>query len=209
MKAPNVLRDADGRIVLTDFGAGREVGDGDSPSGRELAGTPLYLAPEVLKGGLSSRASDIYSLGVLLYHLATGSFPVRGRSLRNLRDAHACDQRTPLKAGNPRVPKRLAIAVGRALEPDPAQRYATPGNSRRRSWHAPGLEVVRRHLWSVTAVGLAILSAAGLGAWRWSRSSAAARVGFRPHDLVLITRFENRTGESVFDGALEYRSSTN
>src|SRR6202030_125941 len=46
----------------------------------DFAGTPLYLAPEVFEGHARTKATDIYSLGVLLYHLVTGSYPVEGRA---------------------------------------------------------------------------------------------------------------------------------
>ena len=74
IKSHNVMLADEGRLVLMDFGTGRELGD-NSAAG--LAGTPLYLAPELLSGQEPTVRSDIYSLGVLLYHLLTGSYPVR------------------------------------------------------------------------------------------------------------------------------------
>ena len=79
IKTHNVMRAEDGRIVLMDFGTGRELED-DASS--DLAGTPLYLAPEVLHGQQATVQSDIYSLGVLLYHLVTGSYPVHAQTVR-------------------------------------------------------------------------------------------------------------------------------
>src|SRR5688572_9987440 len=67
VKAKNVMRDDTGRIVLMDFGTGRMADAQDGKGDR--AGTPLYMAPEVLDGGQASACSDVYSLGVLLYHL--------------------------------------------------------------------------------------------------------------------------------------------
>ena len=71
------MREDGGRIVLMDFGTGREALD---DSHAELAGTPLYLAPEVFEGAPATARSDIYSVGVLLYHLVSGSHPVKGRT---------------------------------------------------------------------------------------------------------------------------------
>src|SRR5262245_52377929 len=79
IKAHNVVRADDGRVVLMDFGAGREL---DDSSSSDLAGTPLYLAPEVLAGGPATVQSDVYSLGVVLYHLLTKSYPVEGKTIR-------------------------------------------------------------------------------------------------------------------------------
>ena len=89
IKAHNVMRAEDGRIVLMDFGAGKELEDRSS----DLAGTPLYLAPEVLAGRTPTVKSDIYSLGVLLYHLVTRSYPVQGRTLHDVRQAHERGER--------------------------------------------------------------------------------------------------------------------
>ena len=75
VKAKNVMRDDTGRIVLMDFGTGRTAEAQEGTSDR--AGTPLYMAPEVLEGGQASARSDVYSLGVLLYHLVTGEYPVQ------------------------------------------------------------------------------------------------------------------------------------
>jgi len=123
VKAQNVMRGRDGRVLLTDFGTGRELTD--MSAARELAGTPLYLAPEVLNGQPASVASDIYSLGVLLYHLATGSFPIAGRSLRDLRDAHARGARVPLQALRSDLSCPIASAIDHACAPDPSGRYSS------------------------------------------------------------------------------------
>jgi serine/threonine protein kinase len=114
------MRDADGRVLLTDFGAGRDTTEA---SAREWAGTPLYLAPELLTGGPASIATDVYALGVLLYHLATDSFPVQGRSVADLRDAHARDACVPLRRARPDLPEHLSSAIDRAIAGDPEQRY--------------------------------------------------------------------------------------
>ena len=124
VKAQNVMREDGGRIVLMDFGAGRENVD-DPPS--ELAGTPLYLAPEIFAGAPATVRSDIYSLGVLLYHLASGSYPVKGRTTAELRAAHLSRRRTWLRDERPDLPDRFVQAVERALEFDPDLRYESAG----------------------------------------------------------------------------------
>jgi serine/threonine-protein kinase len=126
VKAQNVLCDRDGRLVLTDFGAGCELEEEANDQARELAGTPLCVAPEVLAGQPATPQSDVYSLGVLLYHLATGAYPVVGRSLRDVREAHARGTRTPLVAARADVPRPFARIVERALDPSPDNRYDRP-----------------------------------------------------------------------------------
>ena len=121
IKAQNVMMARDGRVVLMDFGSGRERG---GPSAVALAGTPLYLAPEVLAGASPpSMQSDIYSIGVLLFFLLTGSYPVTGADLGALCKAHERGERRSLKAMAPKAPRRLLRAVERAIDPRPERRH--------------------------------------------------------------------------------------
>ena len=132
VKAQNVIRERGGRIVLMDFGLGRDFGRGpEEPrteaTGKELAGTPLYLAPELFDGGHASPQSDIYSLGVLLFFLVTGAFPVKAASLEGIGDAHRRRERKRLQDLRPELPTRFVQVVERALEPDPAKRFESAG----------------------------------------------------------------------------------
>lgn len=120
IKTHNVMRAEGGRIVLMDFGTGREL---DEDASSDLAGTPLYLAPEVLNGQSATVPSDIYSLGVLLYHLVTGAYPVHARSVRDVRRAHERGEWTAVRTARNGVPRRLARVIERAIERNPARRY--------------------------------------------------------------------------------------
>ena len=86
VKAQNVMREDTGRVVLMDFGSSQCREQTHTPS--QLTGTLAYLAPEVLNGGKPSVSADIYSLGVLLFHLVTAEYPVQGLSVEELRQAH-------------------------------------------------------------------------------------------------------------------------
>jgi serine/threonine-protein kinase len=127
VKAQNVVREQGGRIVLMDFGAGRAQDAG--PAG--VAGTPMYLAPEVLAGEPPTRQSDLYSLGVLLFYLLTRTFPYTGVDIDSLRDAHADGDRRWLRDLRPDLPSELVQAIERALEADPARRFASAGEMER------------------------------------------------------------------------------
>jgi serine/threonine-protein kinase len=120
IKAHNVMRSQEGRIALMDFGTGKKLEDDAFP---DLAGTPLYLAPEILRGEPATVRSDIYSLGVLLYHLVTTSYPVRGDSVRDIRIAHDTGKRTPLHMAGGGVSTNFARIVDRAIDPLPERRY--------------------------------------------------------------------------------------
>ena len=117
VKAQNVMRQQGGRIVLMDFGAGREM----SRPGAQ-AGTPLYMAPELLTGANSTVSSDIYSLGVLLFNLVTGEFPVSAGNLEKLEAAHRSGARRRLRDVRPDLPSTFIRAVEHATAPNPSDR---------------------------------------------------------------------------------------
>ena len=116
--APGHARDA-GRIVLMDFGSSHES--------RSLAGgppgTPLFTAPEVLAGGRATPASDLWSLGVVLYRLVSGRWPVEATTSDELRARLSEEGPAPLRAARSELPAKFVSAVERALEPDPARRW--------------------------------------------------------------------------------------
>jgi len=122
IKAQNVMLAVDGRAVLMDFGTGREL-VGASASATSLAGTPLYLAPELLRGGVATIQSDVYSLGVLLYRMVTGTYPVHARSLPDLRLAHERLERAEAVPRRRDMPRRLGRIIGRAIDQRPERRY--------------------------------------------------------------------------------------
>lgn len=122
IKAQNVMLAESGRAVLMDFGTGRELADNYTS---DLAGTPLSLAPEILQGREATVQSDIYSVGVLLYHLVTGSYPVRAQSLGDVRLAHERGERTGIRKARTQsdLSPKLARIIERAIDPRPELRY--------------------------------------------------------------------------------------
>jgi len=122
IKAHNVMLGDDGRVVLMDFGTGREL---DDSSSSDLAGTPLYVAPEVLAGLPATVQSDVYSLGVLLYHLVSGSYPVQGQTIGDVRLAHDTNARIDLRVARRGLPFPLTRVIERAIDPRPERRHAS------------------------------------------------------------------------------------
>jgi len=125
IKAQNVIREAGGRIVLMDFGTGEELRRNVGTN--RLIGTPLYLASEIFRGEPASVQSDLYSLGVLLFYLVTGEFPVVAGNMSHLAEAHARNQRRRLRDHRPDLPDEFVHVVERALESDPRRRFQTAG----------------------------------------------------------------------------------
>ena len=200
VKAQNVMRERSGRIVLGDFGTGLEL-EAAASCPPDMAGTPAYLAPEVFERQAATPRSDIYSVGALLFHLATRDYPVKGSSFSALRDAHRNRQRATLRASRPDLPAGLASAIDRALDPDPSQRPA------RASEFAAALEAASRprptRLYAAAVLALAGLGVTALVALLMGAPDGSPVTSVDRH-TVLVTAATNRTGESVLDGTLEY-----
>ena len=127
IKAQNVTREDGGRVVLMDFGAGRLFSQCPGRTRGDLAGTPLYLAPELFAGQEAGVQSDIYSLGVLLFHLVTASFPVGGATVQDLRQAHHEGRRRFLRDERPDLLDEFVAVVEQAISPDPRSRFQSAG----------------------------------------------------------------------------------
>lgn len=130
IKAQNVMRQSGtGRLVLMDFGAGEFMKTTPAAPSR-LTGTPLYLAPELFDGAPPSVRTDIYALGILLFYVTTGGYPVRAGSLEGLIDAHARGDRRHLGDERPDLPDAFVRVIEIMIAHDPARRYATAGHAR-------------------------------------------------------------------------------
>ena len=121
VKPSNVLVTREGRVVILDFGLVQELTPTAGGPGDPVAGTPAYMAPELLTGGGPSTASDWYSVGVMLYEALTGALPFAGGSFEVLRDKCERDPPPPqLRA--PAADPALSRLCTQLLARDPAAR---------------------------------------------------------------------------------------
>jgi len=125
LKPQNILIAPDGRAKVTDFGIARayagEPRDGQPP--QTVWGSPHYYSPEQAAGAVPTPASDVYSIGVLLFELLTGRLPFQSDDPAELARMHLTAAPPPIQSVNPAVPAQLAHIVMRALAKAPAQRY--------------------------------------------------------------------------------------
>jgi serine/threonine-protein kinase len=124
VKPQNVLLSREGEVKVTDFGIARslEVEHGVTQTGTVL-GTGEYLAPEQASGKPVSPATDVYSLGVVLWEMLAGEVPFDGENFVAVALRHVNEPLPSLREVRPDVSPRLAAAVERALAKDPARRF--------------------------------------------------------------------------------------
>jgi len=112
-------------VKLTDFGIARAIEQTRITQVGSVVGTAAYLAPEQVRGEEATPATDVYALGVVLYQFLTGRLPYEGSSLAELAVRQQNEKPLPPDTYNSEVPETLGAAVLRALEGDPARRYAS------------------------------------------------------------------------------------
>ena len=122
MKSSNVLIDDADRVTIIDFGLARTLTKEPERTGM-VAGTPAFMAPEVITGAPPTAAADIYAVGVMLYEMLTGNTPFAGSS--DIFDAHLHEVAISpsLRAPEQNIPAAIDRMVLRALEKSPAARW--------------------------------------------------------------------------------------
>jgi eukaryotic-like serine/threonine-protein kinase len=122
LKPQNVIVDAEGKAVVTDFGIAR-AGVSEITQTGSVMGTPHYLSPEQAQGQDVTAVSDLYSIGVILYEALTGRVPFEGESAVAVAMKQVSQPPQRPSSINPEVSPALDAVVMRALEKDPGQRF--------------------------------------------------------------------------------------
>ena len=123
IKPHNVIVDGEGRVKVMDFGIARAGAASQMTEAGSIIGTAQYLSPEQARGAPVDQTSDLYSTGIVLYELLTGSVPFTGETPVEIAMKHLSQAPVPPSAHRPEVPRDLDYVVLRALAKDPADRY--------------------------------------------------------------------------------------
>ena len=127
IKPSNILLRSDGRLKITDFG----IAHVEDPSGLaqtqagEILGTPAYMSPEQVLGRPADGRSDLFSLGIILYEMSTGSRPFKGENLAAIFHAITSDEPPAADKRNPAISAELSRVIMRCLRKTPEERFAT------------------------------------------------------------------------------------
>src|SRR5213596_1736947 len=124
IKPHNVMADADGRLKVTDFGIAR-AGASQMTEAGSIIGTAQYLSPEQARGAAVDQRSDLYSVGIVLYELLTGTVPFNGETPVEIAMRHLSDTPRPPSVLRPEIPPDLDMVVLRALAKNPEDRFQT------------------------------------------------------------------------------------
>jgi eukaryotic-like serine/threonine-protein kinase len=125
LKPENVMIRPDGHVVIIDFGLARSYADTTMTTHSSLIGTPLYMAPEQIRGNDARPSSDLYTIGLMGYELLSLITPFRANSIEAILNNVLFHTLPPLTLRNPSVPKPLANIIHRAMAKAESGRYAS------------------------------------------------------------------------------------
>jgi serine/threonine protein kinase len=170
----NMIVSSSGVLKVTDFGLAKGLGDVRlSQSGAPL-GSYWYMSPEQVRGEPSDARSDIYSLGVVLYELATGKKPFDGSSAFEVMAQQVSNVPVAPIEIDPTVPQELSNAILRALNKDPEERFQTAIEFRQvlqpLTTGAEPLPRSSKSRWIAAAVACLMVATAGVAGFFWMHS---------------------------------------
>jgi tetratricopeptide (TPR) repeat protein len=193
-----------------DFGIARSAYLPGMTQTGALIGTPEYMSPEQGKGEKLDERSDLFSLGVIFYELVTGQSPFYSDTPLATLWKRMQEKAKPLCEVDPAIPKPLSDIVAKAMEIDPAERFASAGEMAQQLelWLGPsaGTSVIyvpaphKKAYWKWVSAGLAAALVLAGVAFRFVNPKPKAA---HAPVSVLVADFTNHTGDPIFDGTLE------
>lgn len=123
IKPHNILLDEEGNVKITDFGIAMALSATSITQTNSVLGSVHYLSPEQARGGMATKKSDIYSLGIVMFELLTGRLPFSGESAVSIALKHLQSETPSLRRWNPDIPQSVENIVLKSTAKDPFRRY--------------------------------------------------------------------------------------
>jgi len=230
LKPHNIMIDKEGQARIMDFGIARSLDTKGLTGEGVVIGTPEYMSPEQVDGLEADPRSDIYSLGVVIYEMATGRLPFEGGTPYAIALKHKTEPALDPQELNPGIPDDLSRVALRCLEKDRAKRYqngadlqadlaridqALPVAERAAVKKTPFTSkeiTVKFSLKKMLAPALVLLAvvAAGVGLWKiLSPKKAIFTSSASGKASIAVMYFENQTGKEGLDRVLVSLLTTN
>jgi tetratricopeptide (TPR) repeat protein len=214
VKPENIMLTPGGQIKICDFGVGRRLRSDVSAATTVLeasqhawAGTPAYMAPEVILRHPFDERADLFSLGIVFYEMLTGTNPFSSDTIVATSAKIASHIPPPISTMRPDIDSKLERIVSQMLAKDPHQRYATAAELVKdltaigRS-QLDSIATAKRHarIWLTSAAACILLGVLGLVGYRFARSGRI--FGTAAPQWVLVADPTNTTGDAFFDSTL-------
>jgi eukaryotic-like serine/threonine-protein kinase len=183
-----------------------------------ISGTPSYMSPEQIRGDDLDTRADVFSLGLLLYEMATGKKAFSGSTGGVIIEAILSRPPEPVRSLNPELPAELEAIINKAIEKDKGKRCCSAADLRtdlqllRRGYESghtatqllataglAQLSLRKRNKWAIPAISAGVVAAIAAAGWLYYTNKTHA---LSETDTVVLAEFTNKTGDSVFDDTL-------
>ena len=208
LKPANIMIDEDDCALIMDFGIAHSSSAGGS-NAEQVVGTLAYMAPEQAQAKPTDQRADVYALGMMLREMLVGR-KTAGDGQQALAELMQRIKAAPpaLRAIDETIPEPLSALAAKCVEPDPANRFQTSAElaaalaALDENGNLRPLPKLHMSPWRMTVAAVLVVAAIGAVAVVVRRTSPGVVKPIDPIS-ILVADFDNKTGDTVFDGALE------
>ncbi len=216
LKPQNIMIDEKGRAKIMDFGIARSVEAPGVTQTGVIIGTPDYISPEQAEGEKADQRSDIYTLGVILYEMVTGSVPFKGDTAFSVALKHKTQLPQDPRKLNSQLSDDLARLILACMEKEKERRYQTAvdlladlrnieeglplGTKIKPRRKAFAANITRLRKYTIPAIGMTVLIAVVIGLLKFVvQKESLSPIPMTGQPSVAILYFRNNTGERDYD----------